>query len=68
MAATFIICRTASKLKHVSLQQIYYQLINMCLIFSYASWNKCSCYKFSGCPLKPLHLKLSGERNFCFVF
>ena len=33
MAATFIICRTASKLKHLSLQQIYYQLINMCLIF-----------------------------------
>ena len=33
MAATFIICRTASKLKHISLRLIYYQLINTCLIF-----------------------------------
>ena len=48
MAAAFIVCRTASKLKHILLRQIYYQLINTCLMFSYASWRKCSCYKFSG--------------------
>ena len=66
MAATFIICRTASKLKHVASTNLLstYKYVPY---FSYASWNKCSCYKYSGCPLKPLHRKLSGERNFCFV-
>ena len=44
-----IICRTAPKLKHTAVPEIYYQLLNTSLIFTYNSWNKCSCHKFQGC-------------------
>ena len=63
----FIICRTVPKLKHAALREIYYQLLNTSLIFTYNSWNKCCCHKFQGCQLKPLHQRLNGERNYCFV-
>ena len=33
----------------------------------YSSWNKCSCHELQGCRLKPLHPRLNGERNYCFV-
>ena len=42
---TFIICKTAPKLKHLALRQIHYQLINTCLIFTYNSSDYCNCYK-----------------------
>ena len=63
----FIICRTAPKLKHTALREIYYWLLNTSLIFTYSSWNKCSCHELQGCRLKPLHRRLNGERNYCFV-
>ena len=63
----FIICRTAPKLKHTALREIYSQLLNTLLIFTYNSWNKCCCHEFQGCRLKPLHRRLSGERNYCFI-
>ena len=50
----FIICRTAPKLKHTALQEIYYLLLNTSLIFTYSSWNKCNCHEFPGCRLKPM--------------
>ena len=50
----FIICRTAPKLKHTALREIYYLLLNTHLIFTYSSWNKCNCHQFPGCRLKPL--------------
>lgn len=65
--ATFIICKTAPKLKHLALWQIYYQLIHTCLIFTYNSWNYCNCYKFSGCQLRLSHPRLGDKRNYCFV-
>ena len=63
----FILCRTAPKLKHTALREIYYWLLNTSLIFTYSSWNKCSCHELQGCRLKPLHRRLNGERNYCFV-
>ena len=63
----FIIRRTASKLKHTTLREIYYQLLNTSLIVTYSSWNKCSCHEFQVCRLKPLHQRLNDERNYCFV-
>ena len=65
--ATFIICHTAQKLKHLALMEIYYQLINTSLILTYNSFNHCNCYKFSGCRMKPLHRRLRGERNYCYI-
>ena len=63
----FIICKTAPKLKHAALREIYYQVLNTSLIFMYNSWNKCCCHEFQGCRLKPLHQRLNGLRNYCFV-
>ena len=64
---TFIICKTPLKLKYLSLKEIYYQLINTSLIFTYNSFKYCECYKFSGCRLKPTHRRLSRERNYYFI-
>ena len=63
----FIICKTVPKLKHVALWEIYYQVLNTSLIFMYNCWNKCCCHEFQGCRLKPLHQRLNGLRNYCFV-
>ena len=63
----FIICRTAPKLKHTALREIYFQLLNTLLIFTYNILNKCCCHEFQGCQLKPSHRRLSGERNYCFI-
>ena len=65
--ATFIICHIAQKVKHSALMEIYYQLINISLILTYNSFNHCNCYKFSGCRMKPLHRRLRGERNYCYI-
>ena len=53
--ATFVICSTAQKLKHLALMEIYYQLINTSLVLTYTGFNHCKCYQFSGCRMKPLH-------------
>ena len=66
-APTFVICRTASKLKHLALRVVYYQLINTSMIFIYASWRYCECDKFRDCRLKPRHRRLTAERNYCFI-
>ena len=63
--ATFVICRTSNKLKHIALREIHYQLINTCLIISSVGWRYCNCYEFSGCRQRPMHRNLSGERNYC---
>ena len=63
----FIMCRTVPKLKHTALREICYQLLNTSLIFTYSSWNKCSCHEFQSCRLKPLYRRLNSERNYCFV-
>ena len=63
----FIICRTAPKLKHTALREIYFQLLNTSLISTYNSWNKCCYHEFQGCQLKPLQRRLSGKRNYCFT-
>ena len=63
----FMICRTAPKLKHTALREIYFQLLNTSLIFTYNSWNKCCYHEFQGCQLKPLQRRLSGKRNYCFT-
>ena len=41
---TFVICKTARKLKHMALEEIHYQLINTSLILTYRSWKYCDCY------------------------
>ena len=64
---TFVICHTAQKLKHLVLMEIYYQLINTSLILTYNRFNHSKCYQFSGCHMNPLHRRLSGERNYCFI-
>ena len=64
--ATFVICNTAQKLKHLGLIEIYYQLINTSLSLTYTGFNHCQYYQFNRCRMKPLHKKLSGERN-CFI-
>ena len=65
-ALTFVICRTASKLKHLVLRVVHYQLVNTSLICMNANWNDCECDKFSGCRVKPRHRRLTAERNYYF--
>ena len=62
---TFVIFNTAQKLKDLALMEIYYQLINTSLILTYTGFNQC--YQFSGCHMKPLYRRLSGEWNYCFI-
>ena len=66
-APTFVIWRTAEKLKHLALKEIHCQLVNASMIFTYASWKYCECDKFSGCRLKPRQRRLTAERNYCFI-
>ena len=63
--ATSVIFNTAQKLKDLALMEIYYQLINTSLILTYTGFNQC--YQFSGCHMKPLYRRLSGEWNYCFI-
>ena len=65
--ATSVISNTAQKLKHLALMEIYYLLINTSLILTYTGFNHCKCYQFSGCRMEPLHRRLTGERNYCFI-
>ena len=61
------LCRTAPKLKHTALNQIYYQLLNTSLIFMYNNWNNCSCHQFQGCRIKTLWQRLDGKQDCCYV-
>ena len=65
--ATFVICHTANKLKHIALREIHYQLLNTCLIISSVGWRYCNCYEFSGWRQRPMHRNLSGEHNYCLL-
>ena len=58
---------TLNKLKHMALYQIYDELINTSLIFTYNAHNNCCCDQFQGCQVKPLTLWLDSQRNYCFV-
>ena len=58
---------TPNKLEHMALWQIYSELINTCLIFTYNSLEKCCCDQFQSCRVKSLVSWLDGERNYCFV-
>ena len=57
---------TPNKLEHMALWQIYSELTNTCLIFTYNSLEKCCCDQFQGFWVKSLVSWLDGERN-CFV-
>ena len=63
--ATSVIFNTAQKLNNLALMEIYYQLINTSLILTYTGFNQCC--QFSGCHMKPLYRRLSGEWNYCFI-
>ena len=65
--ATFVICHTANKLKHIALREIHYQLLNTCLVISSVGWRYCNCYKFSVCRQRSMRRNLSGERNYCLL-
>ena len=56
-----------NKLEHVSLLPIYERLINLFLIFTYNSSEKCCCDQFKECRMKPLTSWLEGQRNYCFI-
>ena len=63
----FFTSNTPNKLKHIALWEIYNQLINTCLIFSYNSTKKCCCDQFQGCWVKSLTTWLHGEKNYCYI-
>ena len=58
---------TPNKLKHMALYQIYDELINTSLIFTYNTHNNCCCDQFQGCRVKTLTSWLDSQRNYCFV-
>ena len=51
----------------MALYQIYDELINTSLIFTYNAYNNCCCDQFQGCRVKPLTSWLDSQRNYCFV-
>ena len=63
----FFTSNTPNKLKHMALYQIYDELINTSLIFTYNAYNNCCCDQFQGCRVKPLTSWLDSQRNYCFV-
>ena len=62
-----MVSRKIRKLKHLALRSIYYRLLNTSCIFTYNRWRYCKCDQFQGCPLKPIHGGLLGEKNYCYV-
>ena len=59
--------KTAPKLKHLALKEIYYKLSNTSCIFTSNCWKYCTCDKFQGCRLKPLWHRLNGQQIYCYV-
>ena len=55
------------KLKHIALEEIHYQLLNICLIISSIGWRYCQCHRYEGCRQRPSHHNLLGERNYCCI-
>ena len=55
------------KLKHISLKEVYYQLVKTCLIISSVGWRYCNCWRYHGCRAQPTHLNLLVERNYCII-
>ena len=51
----------------MALWQIYGELINTCLIFTYNSLKKCCSDQFQGCRMKSLASWLNDERNYFFA-
>ena len=63
----FFTTNTPNKLEHMALWQIYGELINTCLIFTYNSLKKCCSDQFQGCRMKSLASWLNDERNYFFA-
>ena len=56
-----IVSFTPQKLKHLASKEVYYQLVNTCLIISLVGWRYCNYWKFSGCRARPSHRNLRGD-------
>ena len=53
------------KLKHIVLKEVYYQLVNTCLIISSVGWRYCTVGDIMDAE-RDLH-NLFGERNYCII-
>ena len=58
---------SVSKLKHIALKEIHYQLLNTALIIHTEAKDYCCCWAFSGCRQKPHFHNLAGVRNYCYI-
>ena len=58
---------SVSKLKHISLKEIHYQLMNKTLIIYAEAKDYCCCWAFQGCREKPQIDNLIGARNYCYL-
>ena len=56
-----------SKLKHITLKEIHYQLMNKVLIIHTEAKDYCVCWGFQGCRQKPQFNNLTGARNYCYL-
>ena len=56
-----------TKLKHLALKEIHYQLLNTCLIISSEGYCFCDCWKYSGCRQRPSYTNLIGNRSYCSI-
>ena len=54
------------KLKHLTLSQIFYQLLNTSYILTYNSFLYCRCDTFQGCRSKPVN-GMIADQNYCYV-
>ena len=54
------------KLKHLTLSQIFYQLLNTSYIFTYNCFMYCSCDKFQGCRSKQIN-GMIADQNYCYI-
>ena len=62
-----ILIFTPRKLKHLTLKEFHYQLINTCLIISSVGRRYCNCWEFCRCRARPSHTNLRGDRNYCYI-
>ena len=58
---------SVSKLKHIALKEIHYQLLNIVLIIHTEANKYCVCWAFHGCRQKPHFHNLAGVRNYCYI-
>ena len=58
---------SVSKLKHIALKEIHYQLLNTVLIIHTEAKDYCCCWAFSGYRQKPHFHNLAGVRNYCYI-